>query len=129
MIRQFLDDNPDALPTAAPQPDTITRPRSETFAITLRLLHDGRSVTEIAKSRNMAESTIESHIVKFMEEGEPLDWRQWVPEETEQRLRDLFDQHGTTALKPIIEAANGTISYTQARILRSVMERGDTAPH
>jgi len=129
VIRRFLDDNPGTLPTSNPQPDTITRPRSETFAITLRLLHDGLSVTEIAKSRNMAESTIESHIVKFMEEGESLDWRQWVPEETEQRLRNLFDQHGSTSLKPIIEAANGTISYTQAKIIRSVMERGDPSPH
>ena len=76
----------------------------------------------------MAESTIEGHIVKLMQEGEMLNWRLWVPEDTESKLRALFDTHGTTALKPIIEAANGAITYTQARILRVVIECGDSSP-
>ena len=127
-VREFTGQNPEVRPMDRVEQNTVQHLRSETFATTLRMLNQGDTVQDIARSRGMAESTIEGHVVKLMQEGEQLNWRQWVPEQTESLLRELFDLHGTKALKPIIESANGAATYTQARILRIVMECGDSSP-
>jgi hypothetical protein len=53
------------------EPDISPKPRKEdTFAITSELLKSGLKPDEIAKKRNLALSTIESHIARMISKGE-----------------------------------------------------------
>ena len=69
-IREFVHQNPETQSMDGAPDSAVKRLRSDTYATTLRLLNEGVSVPRIAHARGMAESTIEGHIVKLMEEGE-----------------------------------------------------------
>ncbi len=76
---------------------------------------------EITKRRGFANSTIETHIAKLIEEGKQIDWHQFVTEEQFQLCTELFAKHGDEALAPIIEAAQGKLGYGHAKIVRAIM--------
>ncbi|MGI9241765.1 MAG: RecQ family ATP-dependent DNA helicase, partial [Verrucomicrobiales bacterium] len=129
-IQQFLDTNPDTeservpigtLAAAATSSGTIKRPRGGTYAVTLELLRNGKSIEEIAALRSLVIGTVESHFAHLLEQGEELDWRDHISSDTETLLRTLFEQHGTDSLSPVIEAAGDAASYGQAKILRAAM--------
>ena len=129
-IRQYLEDKPgtesERIPMeAAPaKPATsIKRVLGETYQVTLALLREGKSIEEVAAIRGIVATTVEGHIARLIEEGETFDWKNYVPDEAETLLRALFEQHGTGALSPIIEAADDAASYGQARILRAVIDK------
>jgi ATP-dependent DNA helicase RecQ len=125
-IRRFTQQNPDARPMAAAPTRPVKRTRTDTLQTTLSMLRAGMSVSDIARERGLAEGTIGEHFARLIEDGEQLNWRPYIPEDTETRIRALFDLHGTSALKPVIEAGEGTITYPQAKILRTVLEVGDS---
>ena len=102
---------------------TVRKPRGETYAVTLELVRKGLSLEEIAEKRDLSLGTIESHFARFIAEGEDLDWRVRVSPEEEKLAADLLGKHGSETLKPIIEEAEGKLSYGQVRIVLAVMER------
>lgn len=55
-------------------------PKGETNRISLQLFKEGKDVTEIATIRELAPSTIESHLVSFVRTGE-IDVKELVPED------------------------------------------------
>ena len=130
-IQQYLDENPETeneripIGAAPPKPasETVRRPLGETYQTTLTLLHEGKSVEEIAKARDIVVGTVEGHLARLIEEGETFDWQKHVPGDIETLLRTLFKLHGTEPLSPVIEAAAGAATYGQAKILRAVMEK------
>ncbi len=71
--------------------ETVSAPLSKpaagitvgTAAVSLELYKNGQSVAEIAKSRNLAESTIETHLGQALENGERLDPRGLYSDEEE----------------------------------------------
>ena len=77
---------------------------------------------EIAHERGLGLPTVEGHIARLLTEGESLDWQQWLDQATNALCRQLFEEHGHTALKPIIEAGNGKISYGQAKMVAALIQ-------
>jgi ATP-dependent DNA helicase PIF1 len=97
--------------------------KESTYAETKRLLEARKPVSEIAREREMAESTIWSHIEKLAEEKmitlselehlKPASW-----EETYALLREAFALCGTEKLKPVYEYAQEKYDYNTVRLAR-----------
>ncbi|MGB0993933.1 MAG: helix-turn-helix domain-containing protein [Akkermansiaceae bacterium] len=128
-VADYLVENPDAIkekrpiPAApAPKPSSIKRGVSSTVQTTQEFLKKGMSIDAIAKQRDLTSSTIEGHIAKLIEEGEEVDWRKFVTDEQIKLCHELFAEHGTEALSPIIEAAGDKLGYGEAKIIRAQME-------
>lgn len=125
-IRDYLINHPDLKPTPAPtkQPTAtkIKKGLSETFLITQQMLSTGMTPADISAERGIGLSTVEGHIARLISEGQAINWREFISTETETLCRELFAEHGQQALKPIIEAANGKLTYGEARIIAAVME-------
>ncbi len=126
VIQEYLCNHPEITPK--PQPlKKAAAPRvkqglSGTFRTTLEMLNKGMQPAAIASERGLGLPTVEGHIARLITEGEPLDWQQWLGEATNTLCRQLFEEHGHTALKPIIEASNGKISYGQAKIVAALIQ-------
>lgn len=103
----------------------VKRPPSATFLTTLEMIREGLSLSDIAEKRSLSLSTIEGHFARFLSEGEDLDWRSQVSPEQEKLARELLGKHGNESLKPVIEEADGRLTYGQVRILLAVMERDE----
>jgi ATP-dependent DNA helicase RecQ len=96
-----------------------------TYEVTKELLLEGRSITDIADTREVTETTIWTHIEKLAQDGqltaddvvvlEPkdIDWG---------KARDIFDaaivKYGAEKLKPLYEAADEEYDYTLVRLAR-----------
>ena len=110
--------------------------KESTFAETKRLLQEKKSVKEIAKDRDMAESTIWTHIEKLAEDGEIMlaDTEHLRPSIDEWKemyaiLKEGIALHGPEKLKPLFEYAEEKYDYTMVRLARVtyLLSNGDNA--
>jgi ATP-dependent DNA helicase RecQ len=90
-----------------------------TWRVTLNLFYEGLRVEEIATQRELAESTIASHLGKAIEEGEDLDVAALVPAEHARRIEEMMDRLGDAALAPVKEALGDEYSYTELHLIRA----------
>lgn len=89
---------------------------------TLELFLGGKSVAEIAASRNLALSTIESHLAQCVEAGE-LELEKFVPEGTVKLIMNHIRDLGATAAGPIKERTGDAASFAQIRAVQAYMQR------
>jgi hypothetical protein len=110
--------------------------KESTFAETKRLLQEKKSIKEIAKDRDMAESTIWTHIEKLAEDGEITlaDTEHLRPSVDEWKemyaiLKEGIALHGPEKLKPLFEYAEEKYDYTMVRLARVtyLLSNGDNA--
>lgn len=127
-ITEHTTNNPDSANEKQPLPANtrpskpkINRGLTETYLITLALLDRGLTAEQIATKRDIAQTTVESHIEKLIQEGKPVDVSKHITSEQQQLCETLFAQNGNTLLKPVIEAANGKLTYGQAKIIRALL--------
>ena len=115
----------------APLPTTFTHSApvkgltglNDSMHETLRLWHEGKSVSEISTIRRFAETTIEGHLVQAITRGEELDARHFYTAEEEGEMTKAFEGYTEVALKPIFEHLGGTISYGKLRIYQALSQR------
>jgi ATP-dependent DNA helicase RecQ len=126
-IRQWLAENPPQTfapldPLAAPVPRTpgIT---NGTAALTLEFFKNGQSIAEIAETRGLAVTTIESHLAQAIENGESLDPRGLYSAEEERQMQAALEGYDEIALKPVFEQLEGRISYGKLKLYRAVASR------
>ena len=124
VIRDWLSENErqefvplEAASAPPPRPTGIT---GGTAAITLELFKSGLSIGEIAKSRDLAESTIESHLAQAIENGAQVDPRGLYTAEEERQMQAALDGYDEIALKPVFEQLEGRISYGKLRLYRAI---------
>ncbi len=96
-----------------------------TYAVTKEMLLKKSGVLEIAKARELTETTVWTHIERLVEDGdlaaaeikhlEPadVDWQ-----EARRVLDAAIDEHGIEKLKPIYEAAGERYDYVLVRLAR-----------
>jgi ATP-dependent DNA helicase RecQ len=100
------------------------RPKQTTYEQTLILLNDGKSPTDIARSRNMQLTTVYSHLAKLYADGYPITMEEYVSAEEVQRISEVLPQlEDTTALKPVFEALNGEIEYGKIRLALTMLKQ------
>ncbi|MDR2469139.1 MAG: helix-turn-helix domain-containing protein [Tannerella sp.] len=96
------------------QPDT---PRIDTRRLTLALFNAGLSLSEIAAQRQLAVSTVESHLAEFVGEEIPPEKLFTADELTEitALLRPLLSVE-RPAFKALYERSDGKFSYGKLRM-------------
>lgn len=83
----------------------------------LELYLGGKSIEEIAAIRQLAASTIESHLAQCVGAGElPLD--RFVPKEKIDRILPLLAELGYAATGPIKQRLGDTVSYAEIRAVQ-----------
>ncbi|OGH59341.1 MAG: ATP-dependent DNA helicase RecQ [Candidatus Magasanikbacteria bacterium RIFCSPHIGHO2_01_FULL_33_34] len=90
-----------------------------TYDETKRLLESGLSVAQVAKERDLAESTILSHIEELVMSGQRLNIEHLRPEDISlKKISRAFYKSGGTALSPVKEILGSEFSYEELRCAR-----------
>ena len=101
-------------------PAESVRPRlTETVSETLQYFRQGQSVEEIARSRNLTESTIYGHLAAAIEAGEAVDLSRLLSVEGQREIAAAFERHGWGNLGGAVEFLGGRYSHGQLRVYRA----------
>ncbi len=104
---------------AAAQPGPPTRRRGATEQATNVLLSQGMSVSQIAKERGLAETTIINHMERLQQRGVELDVEHLLPDtKSLDEIRKAFGTCGSAELKPVWEFLESRFTYDQLRLAR-----------
>lgn len=88
--------------------------KGETYRISLNLFKGGKSIAEIAEARGIQPSTVEGHLIGFLESGE-VNIDDLVPKEIRQKIENAIDEIGKLSLTAIRDYMNQEPSYGQIR--------------
>ena len=93
----------------------------DTYHTSLDMYRDGRSIAMIAKERNLAVSTIENHLTRFIATGE-VSLGEFVSLEKVEVIREAIIKFGDSmALSPIKEHLGEDYSYGEIRAVMSAL--------
>ncbi|HLB05483.1 MAG TPA: DNA helicase RecQ [Thermodesulfobacteriota bacterium] len=127
-VKRYLSENP-GITIPERQAVSIDRPRTsekktgETIEETYRLLTKGMSMEEIARERNLSQSTISGHIEKLIKSGRGIDIDRLIEPAKRRRIEELFLTTKQWGLGAVVEHGDDTVAYEEARIVRAWMER------
>ena len=90
---------------------------TSTMQVTLNLFNEGLGVREIAVQRNLAPSTVESHLAAYVATGD-IDIKRLVPQSKMQPILDAIKATGQAfASKPIKDLLGDEYSYGEIRMV------------
>ncbi|MBE9169258.1 DNA helicase RecQ [Pleurocapsales cyanobacterium LEGE 06147] len=108
VIREFCQVQ--KLPTPLP---------SHSQMATLQLHQQGLNVDEIAQKRNLAVSTINTHLSELIEMNQPVALNRLVQLDKQQRIKGAIEKIGADSLKQIKEYLGENYSYVEIRLVRA----------
>ena len=80
--------------------------------LTYELYADGKTIDRIAKERDLSQNTVESHLIKCIQEGMEIDFGDFIPKQYENQIMETIKLCGAGLLKPIKELLPEEVSYT-----------------
>lgn len=86
----------------------------ETYLITLELFKEGKTPEEIAEERSMAVGTIESHLARFIENGE-LKLQELMPHEKTEAIRTVIEMVKSSKLTDIMAKLGDEFTYGEIK--------------
>ncbi|MCU0858709.1 MAG: DNA helicase RecQ [Pontiellaceae bacterium] len=98
------------------------QPKGDSVRETLDLVKQGMNMEQIAERRNLSLGTISQHIEKLLGAGETLDVDQFIDPAKRIKIERLFARLQADTLGPVVEAAKGSITYEEARLVRAFMQ-------
>ncbi len=98
----------ETVPEKAAQPDTKQ--------ITFSMFHNGASVSDIAKERGLAESTIWGHLGFFVEKGK-LDVDRLLTQKQQSAIEAALSKTPGNSLKTVRDALEGAYSYGEIKVM------------
>ena len=117
----FADDFPSGGMPSAP---VARRSRlTDTARETLHFFRQGRSVSEIAKSRGFKDTTIYSHLEAAMLAGEAIDVNTLVSSTAQQEIATALKKYGFGNLVGAVESLGGKYGYGECRVVRAALQR------
>ncbi len=92
--------------------------KHNTYLVTLELFRQGKTIEDIAAEREMATSTIEGHLSRFVETGE-IDVHTLVSDEDLSALLPYFTDNKDSLLREAFEYFDSKYSFGTLRIVQS----------
>lgn len=92
--------------------------KGATKKISLKMFQEGKSIEEIAKERSLVTSTIEGHLISFIESGE-VTITQLVPEDKIEQILKTIHELGVLSSSEIKSKLGDSFSYNE---IKAVME-------
>ncbi|MBO0959827.1 DNA helicase RecQ [Neobacillus sp. MM2021_6] len=120
-IRTFLEVNPEyqseiqAEPAAAPK-KAAKKAVGDSHLETLELNQKHLTIEEMAEKRELAVSTVESHLLQCAQQGLEVDFSKHVPSEYIPLLEKAVAEAGRERLKPIKELLPEEVSYFMIKV-------------
>jgi hypothetical protein len=96
--------------------EKTTAGKIDTKTASFDLYKQGKSLAEIAKERNLATSTIESHLAYFIGNGQ-IDINDFVNKEKQQQIKNAAAIHGTLSHKTLMENLPAGIGYGDVKMV------------
>jgi hypothetical protein len=90
--------------------------KGDTRAISFRLFKEGKSIAEIAKERNLAVSTIETHLTKFVRQRE-IKLEEILSREKLILIEAALQDFKGSSITPIKHQLNDEISFGEIRLV------------
>ncbi|MBT2684540.1 DNA helicase RecQ [Bacillus sp. ISL-37] len=114
-IIEFCEEHPEREPVmnavAEPARKPAKKAVGDSHLETYKLHQAGRTVAEIAASRELVESTVENHLIQCIQQGMEVDYDLLIPAEHIENLERAVDEAGRDRLKPIKELLPDEVSY------------------
>ncbi len=127
-VHGFLRDHP-IEKLDLPKAKYIPPPQSETALATYRLFKQGQTPTEIAKSRELAVTTIMTHLEVYIASGEITDISAFVAKEKIPLIQAALEKHGSAVLYPVMEAlGKEKFTYDELKVVRAWGNASTEAP-
>jgi ATP-dependent DNA helicase RecQ len=86
--------------------------------MTLQLYQQGLDIEEIARQRDLASSTICTHLGELLEMNQPVVLDRLVAPEKQKTIIDAIYQHGDLSLKTLKESLDESYSYDELKLVR-----------
>lgn len=118
IVRAYCREN-DLEPAEAPKEKRKTTPEKGSSARTsFEMFEKGATVEEIAEERELATSTIEGHLSRFVGSGE-LDVGRLVSPEKQEAIAEAFDAHPDASLGEIKAALGDDYGWGELRLVQA----------
>ncbi len=88
------------------------------------LFAERRTIEEVSETLQLAASTIEGYLVKYIENHDITDPTPWVHESVLERVRTCTSELETNHLKPVFQALEGDVSYSEIRVCMACIRNG-----
>lgn len=96
-------------------------PKNPSREETLNLYHQGRNIEQIMEDRQLARSTIISHIAEAIELGADLDLTPIISEDRQEAIRQAILEVGNEKLKPIKEKLPPDFTYDEIKLVSRIL--------
>jgi ATP-dependent DNA helicase RecQ len=100
---------------------SATQPKTPTTQTTLELNQQRLTIQKIAQKRNLAVSTIVSHLEKLILDGEDVSIDNHVAPEKQQHIKQALHELGMKFLNPVKEKLGDGYTYEEIRLVRARM--------
>jgi len=90
--------------------------KGDTHAESLKLYKEGQTVADIAKTRNLTISTIETHLTKFVRSGD-IKIEDLVSREKRIIIESAFKDFDGGSISPIKQQLGNNISFGEIRLV------------
>ena len=88
------------------------------------LVTQGLSLGEVAKERGISETTIRSHLERFVQEGGQLDLEHLMPSDDRRaRIEAAFKEMGEARLTPVRDALGEDYTWDELAVVRMGMRQ------
>jgi hypothetical protein len=118
MVKSYCQDRGLAPDLTEPKPKPE---KKDTKRISFELFSEGKSIGEIAKIRNFAETTIEGHLAYYVGLGE-IDINLFVDKKTRKVISKFFEENPGAGLSLAKEVLDDTITWAQLKMVKSHLE-------
>ncbi|HEV2330275.1 MAG TPA: DNA helicase RecQ [Verrucomicrobiae bacterium] len=117
--RQIFADDSFSAPATPPRRLHLT----DTVRDTLHFFRQGKTVSEIARSRGVKDGAIYGHLEQALLAGEKIDVSRLVSAAAQREIAGAFARHGFLSLAPIVESLGGKYGYNECKIVRAMLQR------
>lgn len=93
----------------------VVSDKTASHLTTYQLFSEGSSIKEISEARGLSEITVQNHLIRSFEDGNPIDWAQIVSVDQEALIIEKVYELGTEMLKPLKEVLPDEIDYFQIK--------------